>query len=372
MLRKLHNALYRVFIALKVLCISFFKGTYKKKPLYHCLRFYFRTPGKKGFFTQIKEMATLAIHWEEFPYPYFEIAMFKQDCELTLDQMKKFVPQTIFDREVQKSHEYRPILENKSLFADLMEYYQIPQPELICKFFGGRFYDKQNKMLAQKQIDKLISELEYEKIFLKPTFGASGEGILCFVKGREEGYYDGEDRLTSDYLMEKYDQIPIILQAGIKQSRQLAAMNPDCVNSFRVLSRNNLGKICLLAANLKLGRKGTIVDNGSHGAISVRVDPQTGTLGIGMTFYDRRVYSVHPDTLVAFTGQRIEYWDDVRDIVLRAAEAFSALEYVGWDVALTDCGALIIEGNYDPSIYAHQVFGNGLSSEVFASKSHFG
>lgn len=371
MLRKLCKTQYRVLLAFKVLFQAFLKGTYRKKPLYHCLRFYFRTAGKKGLFTQIKEFAVLATHWEEFPYPYFEIAMFEKNCELTLEQMKKFVPQTIFDKEVRKNLSHRFITENKSLFSDLMAYYRISQPELIYKFIGGIFYDRENRTLSQGQTDKLILKLQYKKVFLKPVFGASGDGIMCFEKRGTKGYDDGQNRLTSNYIREKFTTVPIILQAGINQSKQLASMNPDCVNSFRVLSKNVKGKACILAANLKLGRKGSIVDNGSHGAISVQVDPISGVLGHGMKFYDRSIHATHPDTGVKFTGQKIEHWAEVRDIVLRAAEAFSILEYVGWDVAVTDNGATIIEGNNDPSIYAHQVFGNGLAEEIFGDKFPF-
>jgi Sugar-transfer associated ATP-grasp len=45
---------------------------------------------------------------------------------------------------------------------------------------------------------------------------------------------------------------------------------------------------------------------------------------------------------------RLPYWDEVKNLAARAARAVAPLRYVGWEIALTNDGPVVIEGN-DPS-----------------------
>jgi hypothetical protein len=63
-----------------------------------------------------------------------------------------------------------------------------------------------------------------------------------------------------------------------------------------------------------------------------------------------RVFSAHPKTGIPFATVRLPHWPAARLLVCRAALVFAPIRTVGWDVALTTEGPVLVEGNvwWDP------------------------
>jgi hypothetical protein len=59
----------------------------------------------------------------------------------------------------------------------------------------------------------------------------------------------------------------------------------------------------------------------------------------------------HPKTGAAVTGRAIAHWPDLAALAIRAHRAFSGRVVIGWDLALTPEGPVIIEGNSDPDTH---------------------
>jgi hypothetical protein len=90
------------------------------------------------------------------------------------------------------------------------------------------------------------------------------------------------------------------------------------------------------------------IDNWSAGGLSTEVDLTDGTLGKGARYpFSGTVqwYSSHPDTGAQIEGQSIPHWEAIQDGVLKLAEQYSHLPYLGWDVVPTENGFKIIEAN---------------------------
>ena len=95
------------------------------------------------------------------------------------------------------------------------------------------------------------------------------------------------------------------------------------------------------------------VDNIHAGGIAAAVDLATGSLSaatnIGMDaslgWLDR-----HPDSGAAITGRVLPMWNDVLALACRAHEALNDRMIVGWDIALLEDGACVIEGNSGPCV----------------------
>ncbi|MGK0430756.1 MAG: hypothetical protein ACJARX_002435, partial [Psychroserpens sp.] len=58
------------------------------------------------------------------------------------------------------------------------------------------------------------------------------------------------------------------------------------------------------------------------------------------------VYYKHPDTGIVFDNFQIPYYNEVIDIVTKASSLFK-FPFLGWDVAITPNGPVIIEANHD-------------------------
>ena len=58
-----------------------------------------------------------------------------------------------------------------------------------------------------------------------------------------------------------------------------------------------------------------------------------------------RYFDTHPITGVRFEGFEIPFFNEAVDLCKRAAMVVPQVQYVGWDVAITPSGPVIIEGN---------------------------
>ena len=63
----------------------------------------------------------------------------------------------------------------------------------------------------------------------------------------------------------------------------------------------------------------------------------------------------HPVTGVQFDGFRIPCFREAVDMVLQAAKEETNILVIGWDIALSENGPLIIEGNRRPGMDLMQV-----------------
>jgi hypothetical protein len=112
------------------------------------------------------------------------------------------------------------------------------------------------------------------------------------------------------------------------------------------------GKPAILGAVYKLQPGNEGVDHLSHGALGTWVDLDTGALGPGRSRHHLRWSEVIPGTEKRFVGFQLPDWAELKDLALRAAMVFPWARSIGWDIALSDRGPVLIEGNahWSPSL----------------------
>jgi hypothetical protein len=67
------------------------------------------------------------------------------------------------------------------------------------------------------------------------------------------------------------------------------------------------------------------------------------------------VYKVHPMTGHPIEGFRLPDWEQALEMVAKAASKIPEMAYIGWDVAFSENGPLIIEGNNFPGHDIYQL-----------------
>lgn len=331
-----------------------------------CLEFYLQKHSpRKSIFTQCREFAKLWKHWKAFPLQYAMQAMFLKSSPLDMDEMKQYVPKKIWYKALEANRPFSILSGDKVVSSQMMSFFGIPQPKLICYFSGHAFYSWSGEQLQQEEVDEKIGSQTCEKIFLKPNTGSHGRGIRAFTR-RNGAYFEGEQELNADYIAKNYQGTKLILQQGVIQAQVLQKLNPDCLNTVRIVSRNHEGEVRIVAATLRLGRKGSIVDNAEAGGLGVGVDLDTGALNeFGKRYLDANQYDHHPDTDTYFKGCTLDNWDEVIAIVKKAAHSFHQFKYVGWDMAILDDRAMVLEMNSNPAIYILELTNGGLADRIF-------
>ncbi|KAB0677421.1 hypothetical protein F6X38_18210 [Aureimonas leprariae] len=98
-----------------------------------------------------------------------------------------------------------------------------------------------------------------------------------------------------------------------------------------------------------------VVDNMKAGGLLAPVDIETGTLGLACKGYGGGDYAAHPVTGATITGCVLPGWPEAKDLAVRAhATGFADYALIGWDVALTPDGPILVEGNGKPGVLMPQ------------------
>ena len=127
------------------------------------------------------------------------------------------------------------------------------------------------------------------------------------------------------------------------------------VNTIRIMTFNNHGTPEILWAGLRIGNGINPVDNFHAGGMGAEINLKTGKLIGPALDKDLNEFQVHPKSKVKIDGFQIPYFEEVKDMVLKASLESDKILVVGWDVAVTPKGPLIIEGNRRPGFDLVQV-----------------
>lgn len=206
-------------------------------------------------------------------------------------------------------------------------------------------------VLFKDYIGRGFLELEKATKDEVKDFVSTREYIFCKMKDLECGH--GCERLKIsdfadfdalyDYLTDKKF---CTIEDNIVQHPALSKLYSNAVNSLRIITiidDNNVPHCVYLVQ--KMGCGGSIIDNN---CLFSPVDPETGVIKYPAHSGDTTkgiVYNEHPDTKIHIQGYQLPFIKEAVDMCLKAAMVVPQVRYVGWDVALTENGPVIIEGN---------------------------
>jgi hypothetical protein len=293
------------------------------------------------------EQKVLQKYWGCYPFQYIRYDMYKKDCPLTLEEMKTYIPNYfayyLFFPKYFTS--YGVITEDKSLTNSFFKAYNILQPELLFKFAHNRFLNGENSILSVSEVDQLISNASAEKIFVKPTFGLGGRGIIVF--NLIDGLFKNKEHelLNAEFIINNLKDEHYIIQKGLVQHEEINKIYPRAINTFRIMTKVENGKAEILYSMLRMGQKGNQIDNASQQGLACAVDKDSGKFAMyGFTGL-REMVTSHPDTGFIFGDYQFPHWEEVKTFIISVAEKFYEIKYLGWDVAFTVDGPAIIEIN---------------------------
>ena len=253
---------------------------------------------------------------------------------------------------------YYFLVHDKYLFHCFCTYHNLPAPKLYGVYRNGVFYVEESNLLD------LSLHNNFEKVIVKPIQGAFGKGI--YLISRRQIHSLVKDKMSEDHLSEDLDERNFIVQEIIKQHPELNKINPHSVNTIRIitfLTRDD--QIEFLAAILRTSSGGSFLDNFSSGGIAVGIDIETGRVkerGFLKPEYGTTV-TKHPVSNIEFHHFQIPYWDQVKKTAARAQKSFHYLKSIGWDIAITPDGPVIIEGNIEWGTTGIQAANGGLLTE---------
>lgn len=219
------------------------------------------------------------------------------------------------------------------------------KPDFLADF---KKYTKRDFIVPEKcNIEEFKSFLKNHKLFMSKPYDGLGGAQVEKVSSKDitniEVYYN--------YCKNNR----IFLEEVIKQHKKINELCPTSCNTIRIMTFNNHGKAEILWAGLRIGNGINSVDNFHAGGMATEIDLETGKLLRPALDKDLNEYINHPTTNVQFEGFEIPYFDEVKKMVKKASLESDKILVVGWDVAITDNGPVIIEGNRRPGFDVVQV-----------------
>lgn len=180
----------------------------------------------------------------------------------------------------------------------------------------------------------------HEAFILKPKGAACGVGV---EKRRREDFPTAQ--ALRSYAK---DAGADLIEELVIQHPEMDRMTSGSVNTVRVMTVLTEDCPHILYASLRIGNSDRPVDNINAGGMFAPVDSDTGCLTCDAIDKDNKIYQNHPKTGCQIRGFQIPYWQEAKKMCLEAAAVVPQMGYVGWDVAITRDGPLLIEGNNMP------------------------
>jgi len=221
----------------------------------------------------------------------------------------------------------RGLLEDKLSFHDRYGKY-------THRGFASLSQIKEDPGLAQELIDKPAG-----KLVLKGSLGQAGKEISVLDSKELSPEKLGEKMKAGNFdLVEEF----------IVQHPDMKKLSDSGINTARLITQVNEGTVEIVAARLRITID-SFVDNLAAGNAAAPVDPLSGKVNGPAVFSDitKSDITVHPLTGVQILDFQIPFWEEALTMVKEAALVVPGNRSVGWDVAFTSRGPLLIEGNHN-------------------------
>lgn len=179
-----------------------------------------------------------------------------------------------------------------------------------------------------------------ERIIAKPAMNYAGVDVEI-IELKNKNLKELYNRLL------KNDQI--VVEEVLVNHKKLQQMYPKALNTLRVITFVDGNEVHILKTILKLGNGGTI-DNFAQGGMYTFYD-EFGTVTLPAIDKNGKAYQVHPVSKKKIVGFQIPMYEEVIKLVQKAALEEPSVHYVGWDVAVTDHGPVLIEGNESSGVF---------------------
>jgi hypothetical protein len=261
------------------------------------------------------------------------------------------------------------LTEDKEVFYRFCTGADLPTPRCFGQVSVPRSVAQAAVARRCEEAASVFDRAEAQELIVKPIDGVHGKGVVALR--REGGLLvdsAGVPRRPAEilqWLATLCDYETFIVQERLEAHESLRRLSGtrtlQTVRMVTYVTRN--GEPVIGGCQLKIVGGDGVVDNfaaGRNGNLLGDVPAEGGRLSMvhsAMPGGETCLVERHPRTGEPFPGFPIPLWDEACALVKRAALTFLPLRTIGWDVALTPTGPVLIEGNvtWDPPQLGEEV-----------------
>jgi len=241
-------------------------------------------------------------------------------------------------------------------------------PETMLRNLEGSFYNSDYEYLEDlKSIENYIGD--EQKLIVKPALeSGGGRNVQIFYRENNSHYYNKNgEKLDFNYLIKNYNK-NFLVQKYIEQGNYFKQFNDTSLNTMRIYTYRSVSNNDIFISNslLRIGKKGTEIDNVSLGGICLLVD-KDGKLGdYAIDLSGNKYFSLPWDESFKFSNlEKIPEYDKIIDFVKEIARRNYYQRLLGLDVCVDkDNNIRLIEiNNEECDINMFQILGSAVFRE---------
>lgn len=292
----------------------------------------------RGYLAQLRDLLYFTA-WRGFPPQeyYYD--------RLYFDRLSRVMQDYLADKEIAilnmavNSDKDSERVNNKLRLCQQCEELGLPSIPLHGVFTGGEERSGANgRALPPKDL------------YFKPVNGLCGSGIERWNTDAS-GYWISGDRRHDEtglkaYFAEASFGETFILQEAAENHPAMHPFTPGGLVTFRVMSVVGEAGIEIMGSYMVMPFADTAANHGTYGGMVAEMDIGTGRL---FPAFKRlpvlQRLERHPRTGGQIAGVVVEQWPELEALAKRAHACFDDVFTIGWDLALTPAGPVIVEGN---------------------------
>ena len=235
-----------------------------------------------------------------------------------------------------------------------MRFYDVKQAKTVCRRMAGEYYNDRMEPIEAGDAVRLCRRHDGE-LFIKPSlYTGYGRGIQKF----------DPSGCADDRIMEIFKETGanFIVQEKIRQHASLASLNPDSVNTIRILSLFMDGSVYIPNMYLRAGVPGT-----SHVLVGSEYNAEIlpdGRVSQKLCF-DEGCWISNSKEKIIDEDFEIPGIDRLCALVRRLHPRLGQFRWIGWDLTVDEDGdPLLIEFNTEPGDSAQRVCGRPLFGDM--------
>ncbi len=189
---------------------------------------------------------------------------------------------------------------------------------------------------------------KHQEFMAKPITGTCGKGIEK-INIKDYASLDNiYDYLTMPGMNFELEELLI-------QNKEVSKIYAESINTVRIVTiLDDLDIPHIICAYFRIGN-GKYVDNFNSGGMVAPVNEITGEVLDKAIDKNKNLYEIHPSTKNKIKGFKFPDWPKALELVKEATHEVPNVRYIGWDVAFTTKGPVLVEGNEFPGHDIYQL-----------------
>lgn len=265
--------------------------------------------------------------------------------------------------EINYRHDWYGLVGDKIASIAYLSAYGLPTSK-IAAIVTPRLTKAARHILRDREsLRDFLARAEVYPLFGKPVDGYQSLGSIALRRPHPERgeleMIDGNaisfDEFVADVLRH-YDG-GYLFEHFLTPHQDAIKLHGERLGTARILTLSDGDGARIFRASWKIPAGPNMADNfWRSGNLLAKLDLATGTIerAVADTGLDMVLTNHHPDTGTALLGASIPCWAQLQEVALEGARLLRHIPMIGWDIAATAQGPVIVEMNEAPDLFLNQ------------------